>query len=135
MRRTLIHILLLALVVTGCDFRPLADMNNVSYVRVYIDEDITNVTGGMSGPAVFPVAVRMVWQVKNAVKIPVIGMGGVTTWKDAVEIMMAGADAVQIGTALFTDPYAPVKITEGLNQYLDDHGMKSVTELTGTVLV
>ena len=96
---------------------------------------IKNVTGGMSGPAVFPVAVRMVWQVKNAVSIPVIGMGGVTTWKDAVEMLMAGADALQIGTALFTDPYAPVKITEGLNQYLDEHNMKSVTELTHTVIV
>ena len=113
-------------------------INTLTGMRIDINTRrpiITNVTGGMSGPAVFPVAVRMVWQVKNAVKIPVIGMGGVTTWKDAVEIMMAGADAVQIGTALFTDPYAPVKITEGLNQYLDDHGMKSVTELTGTVLV
>ncbi len=96
---------------------------------------ITNITGGMSGPAVFPVAVRMVWQVKNAVKIPVIGMGGVTTWKDAVEMLIAGADALQIGTALFTDPYAPVKIANGLNKYLDEHGMKSVTELTHTVIV
>ena len=77
----------------------------------------------------------MVWQVKNAVNIPVIGMGGITTWKDAVEIMMAGADAIQIGTALFTDPYSPIKIADGLNKYLDDHGMKSVTELTKTVIV
>ena len=66
--------------------------------------------------------------------IPVIGMGGITTWKDAVEMLMAGADALQIGTALFTDPYAPVKITEGLNKYLDDKGIKSVTELTHTVI-
>ena len=95
---------------------------------------IANITGGMSGPAVFPVAVRMVWQVKKAVKIPVIGMGGITTWKDAVEMMMAGADAMQIGTALFTDPYSPIKIAEGLNAYLDKNGMKSVTELTGTVM-
>ena len=61
-------------------------------------------------------------------------MGGITTWKDAVEMMMAGADAIQIGTALFTDPYSPVKIAEGLNAYLDKNGMKSVTELTGTVM-
>lgn len=94
---------------------------------------ITNNTGGMSGPAVFPVAVRMVWQVKNAVKIPVIGMGGITTWQDAVEMLIAGADALQIGTALFTDPYAPVKIAEGLNRYLDENGMTSVTELTHTI--
>lgn len=95
---------------------------------------IANNTGGMSGPAVFPVAVRMVWQVKNAVSIPVIGMGGITTWKDAVEMLIAGADALQIGTALFTDPYAPVKITEGLNRYLDDHHLSSVTELTHTII-
>ena len=113
-------------------------INTLTGMRIDINTRkpiIKNVTGGMSGPAVFPVAVRMVWQVKNAVKIPVVGMGGVTTWKDAVEMLMAGADALQIGTALFTDPYAPVKITEGLNQYLDEHNMKSVTELTHTVIV
>lgn len=112
-------------------------INTLTGMRIDINTRrpiITNITGGMSGPAVFPVAVRMVWQVKNAVSIPVIGMGGVTTWKDAVEIMMAGADAVQIGTALFTDPYSPVKIAEGLNSYLDAHAMKSVTELTHTVI-
>ena len=113
-------------------------INTLTGMRIDINTRkpiIKNVTGGMSGPAVFPVAVRMVWQVKNAVKIPVIGMGGVTTWKDAVEMLMAGADALQIGTALFTNPYAPVEIAKGLNQYLDDHNMKSVTELTHTVIV
>ena len=113
-------------------------INTLTGMRIDINTRkpiIKNVTGGMSGPAVFPVAFRMVWQVKNAVKIPVVGMGGVTTWKDAVEMLMAGADALQIGTALFTNPYAPVEITEGLNQYLDDHNMKSVTELTHTVIV
>ena len=112
-------------------------INTLTGMRIDINTRkpiIANVTGGMSGPAVFPVAVRMVWQVKKAVKIPVIGMGGITTWKDAVEMMMAGADAMQIGTALFTDPYSPVKIAEGLNAYLDKNGMKSVTELTGTVM-
>ena len=110
-------------------------INTLTGMRIDINTRkpiIKNVTGGMSGPAVFPVAVRMVWQVKNAVKIPVVGMGGVTTWKDAVEMLMAGADALQIGTALFTNPYAPVEIAKGLNQYLDDHNMKSVTELTHT---
>ena len=96
---------------------------------------IKNVTGGMAGPAVFPVAVRMVWQVKKAVKIPVIGLGGISNWQDAVEMMIAGADAIQIGTILFTDPYAPVKIKEGLLGYLETHGYSSVTELTGTVEV
>jgi len=112
-------------------------INTLTGMRIDINTRkpiIANITGGMSGPAVFPVAVRMVWQVKKAVKIPVIGMGGITTWKDAVEMMMAGADAMQIGTALFTDPYSPVKIAEGLNAYLDKNGMKSVTELTGTVM-
>ena len=112
-------------------------INTLTGMRININTHrpiIANITGGMSGPAVFPVAVRMVWQVKKAVKIPVIGMGGITTWKDAVEMMMAGADAIQIGTALFTDPYSPVKIAEGLNAYLDKNGMKSVTELTGTVM-
>jgi len=112
-------------------------INTLTGMRIDINTRkpiIANITGGMSGPAVFPVAVRMVWQVKKAVKIPVIGMGGITTWKDAVEMMMAGADAIQIGTALFTDPYSPVKIAEGLNAYLDKNGMKSVTELTGTVM-
>ena len=112
-------------------------INTLTGMRIDINTRkpiIANITGGMSGPAVFPVAVRMVWQVKKAVKIPVIGMGGITTWKDAVEMMMAGADAMQIGTALFTDPYSPVKIAEGLNAYLDKNGMKSVAELTGTVI-
>ena len=71
---------------------------------------LRNNTGGLSGPAVFPVAVRMVWQAASRVKIPVIGLGGISTWQDAVEMLLAGASALQIGTALFTDPYAPVKI-------------------------
>ena len=94
---------------------------------------IRNNTGGLSGAAVFPVAVRMVWQVSNAVKIPIIGMGGITTWEDAAEMLIAGATALQIGTVMFSDPYAPIKINEGLNKFLDDNGIKSVTELTKTV--
>ena len=94
---------------------------------------IRNNTGGLSGAAVFPVAVRMVWQVSQAVSIPIIGMGGITTWEDAVEMLIAGATALQIGTVLFSDPYAPIKINEGLNRFLDENGIQSVTELTGTV--
>ena len=94
---------------------------------------IRNNTGGLSGPAVFPVAVRMVWQTAGAVKIPVVGMGGISTWRDAVEMMMAGASAIQVGTALFSDPYAPLKIKEGLNRYLDDQGIASVAALAGMV--
>ena len=94
---------------------------------------IRNNTGGLSGPAVFPVAVRMVWQASQRVKIPVVGLGGIAAWQDAVEMLLAGASALQIGTVLFTDPYAPVKILDGLNRFLDEQGIASVTELTGGV--
>ena len=94
---------------------------------------IHNNTGGLSGPAVFPVAVRMVWQAAQRVKIPVVGLGGISTWQDAVEMLLAGATALQIGTVLFQDPYAPVKILEGLSRFLEEEGLSSVTELTGAV--
>lgn len=94
-----------------------------------------NNVGGLSGPAVFPVALRMVWQTANAVKIPVCGMGGVSSWEDAVEMMMAGAVLVQVGAALFSDPNCPVKIVEGLSEYCRNQGLSSVTELTGSVKV
>ena len=111
-------------------------INTLTGMRIDINSRrpiIHNNTGGMSGPAVFPVAVRMVWQVANAVKLPIIGMGGISTWEDAVEMLIAGATALQIGTVLFSDPYAPIKISEGLNAFLDKNGIKSVTELTGTI--
>lgn len=111
-------------------------INTLTGMRIDINTRrpiIRNNTGGLSGPAVFPVAVRMVWQTAGAVKIPVVGMGGISTWRDAVEMMMAGASAIQVGTALFSDPYAPLKIKEGLNRYLDDQGIASVTELAGMV--
>lgn len=94
---------------------------------------LKNNVGGLSGPAVFPVAVRMVWQVANAVKIPVMGMGGIATWEDAVEMMMAGASAVQVGAAIFADPYAPVKIIDGLEQYCIDNGIDNISQIVGTV--
>jgi dihydroorotate dehydrogenase (NAD+) catalytic subunit len=111
-------------------------INTLTGMRIDIETGrpiLHNNTGGLSGPALLPVAVRMVWQVKRRVSIPIIGMGGISTWKDAVEMMMAGASAVQVGTALFTDPYAPLKITEGLNEYLDRKGIDSVSRLTGSV--
>ena len=111
-------------------------INTLTGMRIDINTRrpiIRNNTGGLSGPAVFPVAVRMVWQTAGAVKIPVVGMGGISTWRDAVEMMRAGASAFQVGTALFSDPYAPLKIKEGLNRYLDDQGIASVTELAGMV--
>lgn len=94
---------------------------------------LRNNFGGLSGSAVFPIAVRMVWQTANAVKIPVIGMGGVSSGKDAIELMMAGASAVQVGAAIFTDPYAPVKIIDEMNQWLDSKNIKSVREIIGSV--
>lgn len=111
-------------------------INTLTGMRIDINTRrpiIRNNTGGLSGPAVFPVAVRMVWQTAGAVKIPVVGMGGISTWRDAVEMMMAGASAIQVGTALFSDPYAPLKIKEGLNRYLDDQGIASVAALAGMV--
>lgn len=94
---------------------------------------LRNNVGGLSGPAVFPVAVRMVWQTANAVKIPVVGMGGISTWEDAAEMMMAGASAVQVGAAIFADPYAPVKMIDGLEKYCEDNGIANISEIVGTV--
>lgn len=94
---------------------------------------LKNNVGGLSGPAVFPVAVRMVWQVANAVKIPVIGMGGISTWEDAIEMMLAGASAIQVGAALFSNAYAPLEIIDGMNKYLDDKKIERVTDIIGKV--
>ena len=96
---------------------------------------LANRTGGLSGPAVFPVAVRMVYQVRKAVSVPILGMGGIRTGRDIVEMMLAGADAVAMGTVMFNDPTAPVKALAELNEWLDAHGVKSVTELSGAVEV
>ena len=90
-------------------------------------------TGGLSGPAVLPVAVRMVWEVSNAVKIPVLGMGGVAKGADAAQLMLAGASAVAVGTACFADPFAPVKVRDELAAIAEGQGLASVAELTGGV--
>lgn len=90
-------------------------------------------TGGLSGPAVKPVAVRMVHQVAKAVKVPVIGLGGICTAEDAVEFLMAGATAIQIGTANFLDPAVTIKVRDGLNAWLDSHGCTSVQDIIGVV--
>ena len=94
---------------------------------------IANNTGGVSGAGVKPIAVRMVYEASQAVQIPVIGMGGITCAEDAIEFLMAGATAVQVGTANFTDPYAMPKIIQGLNDWCDRHNIKNVSELTGTL--
>ena len=90
-------------------------------------------TGGLSGPAVKPVALRMVHQVTKAVKIPVIGLGGICNYRDAIEFFMAGATAIEIGTANFLDPAVTVKVRDGVNQWLDDHGCKNIQEIIGVI--
>ena len=94
---------------------------------------IANNTGGVSGAGIKPIAVRMVYEAAQAVDIPVIGMGGITCAEDAIEFLMAGATAVQVGTANFTDPYAMPKIIKGLNEWCDKHAIENVSELTGTL--
>lgn len=94
-----------------------------------------NVIGGLSGPAIKPVALRMVWQVAGAVGIPLIGIGGIMTWSDALEFIMAGATAVAVGTASFVNPLAPLQIIEGLGKYLQESGTKAVTDLIGAARV
>ena len=90
-------------------------------------------TGGLSGPAVKPVALRMVWQVARAVKIPVIGLGGISKAQDAIEFFMAGATAIEIGTANFIDPTVTIKVKEGINDWLDSHGCSSIHEIIGAI--
>lgn len=94
---------------------------------------LTNVMGGLSGPAIRPIAVRMVYECRRAVRIPIIGMGGITDATDALEFMIAGANAVQIGTANFADPFVWKKVEDGIRHYMERHGLNSVTELVGTV--
>jgi dihydroorotate dehydrogenase (NAD+) catalytic subunit len=88
-------------------------------------------TGGLSGPCVKPVALRMVWQVAKAVNIPVVGLGGIMNAHDAIEFLLAGASAIEIGTANFVDPAVTVKVANGINEWLDQHGCKSVGEIVG----
>ena len=94
---------------------------------------LANKTGGLSGPAVKPVAVRMVYQTANAVKIPVIGMGGISTAEDAIEFLLAGATAVSVGTANFFNPYATVEIVQGIEDYMKRYGVDDVNQLIGAV--
>lgn len=94
---------------------------------------LSTITGGLSGPCVRPVAVRMVWQVAKAVNIPVIGLGGIMTARDALEFIMAGATAVQVGTTNFVNPRATIDIIEGIEDYCNRHGVRNITELTGII--
>ena len=125
-----------AAVSAGAD--ALSLINTLLGMRIDVDTRrpiLSNVMGGLSGPAVFPVAVRMVYQVRKAVDVPIIGMGGIRTGRDAVEMMLAGADAVAVGTAMFADPMAPVHVLEGLKDYMQAHGVERAADLTGAVQV
>ena len=94
-----------------------------------------NITGGLSGPAVKPIAVRMVWQVANAVKVPILGLGGIATAEDAIEFLLAGASAVAVGAENFIHPDAVVKVAEGIDSYLESRGLKHVSELVGQLRI
>lgn len=94
---------------------------------------IANKTGGLSGPAIKPVAVRMVYQVANAVKLPIIGMGGIMNYEDAIEFMMAGATVVSVGTANFHNPYTTIEIVEGMKQFMEQKGIEDINEIIGCV--
>lgn len=94
---------------------------------------LSTITGGLSGPCVKPVALRMVWQVAKAVKIPVVGLGGISCANDAIEFLLAGASAIQIGTANFIDPTISVKVVDGINEYLNQNGFKSVKDIIGLI--
>lgn len=96
---------------------------------------LSTVTGGLSGPCVKPVALRMVWQVAQAVGIPVVGMGGISSANDAIEFLIAGASAVQIGTANFIDPQITIKVIEGIKEYLEFNGFSSVKKLTNSLII
>jgi dihydroorotate dehydrogenase (NAD+) catalytic subunit len=96
---------------------------------------LSTITGGLSGPAIKPIALRMVWQVHKAVRIPIFGIGGIMNSTDAIEFLLAGASAVQVGTANFIDPLVSLKVIEGINNYLDNHRIPSVTELIGELEV
>lgn len=95
---------------------------------------LSTITGGLSGPAVKPIALRMVWQVASAVKIPVVGMGGISSTEDAIEFLLAGASAIQIGTANFIDPTITIKVIDGIKAYMEINGFNSVSDLTGAMI-
>ena len=94
---------------------------------------LANKTGGLSGPAIHPVAVRMVWQTAQAVSVPIIGMGGTASWEDAAELILAGATGVAVGTATFGDPQCAAKIVQGLEEYLCRQGISDINDLIGAV--
>lgn len=102
------------------------DINRKSFV-------LANRTGGVSGPAIHPIAVRMVYEAANAVNVPIIGMGGISTAEDAIEMILAGASAVSVGTANFHDPGVTMKIVDGIEEYMKRQGFRTVDEMVGIV--
>ena len=126
-----------ARIAEACGSDAVSLINTISAMSIDIETrrtKLANRTGGLSGPAVKPVAVLMVNEVYRAVKLPIIGMGGICNGADAVEFMIAGATAVAVGTANFVDPFAPLQVIDFINEYCDRHGIKSVAELTGSLL-
>jgi dihydroorotate dehydrogenase (NAD+) catalytic subunit len=111
-------------------------INTITGMKIDVERQkfvLANKTGGMSGPAIHPVAVRMVYQVAKAVKIPVIGLGGISTAEDAIEFLMCGARAIEIGTVNFLDPAVTVKVRDGINNWLDKHGVADVNDIVGAI--
>ena len=118
----------------GCD--ALSLINTITGMKIDIHRRkfvLANKTGGMSGPAIKPVAVRMVWQCANAVKIPIVGMGGILTAEDAIEFLMAGATAVSVGAANFINPYATAEIADGIEAFMKEQGIEDINEIIGCV--
>ena len=111
-------------------------INTITGMKIDVERQtfvLANKTGGMSGPAVHPVAVRMVYQVANAIKLPIIGMGGITCAEDALEFILAGATAVSVGTANFVNPYTTIEVAEGIEDYMRRHNVEDINELIGAV--
>ena len=112
-------------------------INTLTGMKIDIERKkflLANMTGGMSGPCIHPIAVRMVYQVAKATNLPIIGMGGVATCEDAIELMMAGATMVAVGTANFYDPFVTSRIIDGLEKYAEDHGLENISEIVGAVV-
>ena len=118
----------------GCD--ALSLINTLTGMKIDIHRQtfaLANKTGGLSGPAIKPVAVRMVYQVAQAVKLPIIGMGGIASAEDAIEFLLAGASAVSVGTANFTNPYTTVEVVKGMEDYMETYGIENISEIIGKV--
>ena len=130
------HIAEIAKAVEGAGADSVSLINTVLGMAIDVERQrpcLSTITGGLSGPAVKPIAVRMVWQVAKAVSIPVVGLGGISTAEDAIEFLMAGATAIEIGTANFIDPAVLLKVRDGISDWLDAHGCHDISEIIGCV--